>query len=1176
MKFCPPCCHAAAPLSRLSTQAKAVALKLAIAGVVWGVLGIVTQTQLYAQRDLTEIPQPDPVSESAEMRVDESANVNLYAADPQIRKPIQMNFDASGALWVATSEVYPQIKPGELADDKIVVLRDTDGDGDIDQSTTFADGLLIPTGVIPDGENACYVADSTQLLHLADTDGDGIADQRRVIFSGFGTEDTHHLLHTLRWGPDGCLYFNQSIYIHSHIDTAYGTRHLDGGGIWRYRPSTGRLEVFCKGFINPWGHVFDEQGESFVTDGAGYEGINYAYPDSVFNTSPGASRWLSGLNPGSPKHCGLAVLSGTHIPAEWNGNLVTNDFRSHRVCRFDVAPDGSGFRSQQQPEIITTSHVAFRPIDVRMGPDGAVYIADWYNPIIQHGEVDFRDERRDRKHGRIWRVSFPEQPLDLWPEFSKQSTAQLCQLLEDPSLDVRQFAREELWRRAATDSASVMKTIRDWRDADNANAAMRALEVLWMNEVVSAANVEDAKIAIAASQQSEKRVLGTALRSIWRSRESVSSDSDAYHAISQMVFAQADAADPRTRLEVAISVGQARADRDALNAVIKVAKHPIDSNLDFAIWQSLRKLDAASPSASILELIDWQSKPHELAIAVGAIANPKAAQVAIEMLRRDAGKAASSDELFLATVRAGNAKQLGQLLEMLTRPDSSAPSASRLTSLLERTKSDGTVPADANASVAVAVADVETLARNPEWRTSLYRAVATWKLSEAESALIEMLPKATGDSRVALIEAIGSFESDKAKQTIHGLLNSQDTQARVAATRAMASNRPRAAFAAVIKLVQDKETINEGSAIVAEMAKRKDIPEAFASVLEKHTLDTDLAGHLLRHIRSSGGNARLEEAIRNSGKLEDLAWKLTPELSAEILAQAKQGSAANGERIYRQAKLQCINCHAIGTAGGLVGPNLISIGGSSQPDYILESLLAPNVKLKEGYTTTQFLTDEGRVISGIVLTENDKTIQVRLADGTVTSVVVDSIEDESPGKSLMPEGLLDNVTQAELADLVAFLSALGRVPEFTVSTEPMLRSIETLIFTNQSNHLINRTSTDAVASGADVMQWRPLTSRVDGTFAIEEMDAFKQHRTTPPTSFIRFQISVSSGADAHLGLPNEISEAWVDGKPTPAASLRTEALPEGDHTIVLAIDRTQQTSPFTIGLSGNVTTPEPK
>ncbi|TWU26160.1 hypothetical protein Pla52o_00120 [Novipirellula galeiformis] len=1155
-----------------------MARKFVMATAAWIVSVIAISSTLYAQRDLTDIPQPDPVAESEVMRVDESAAVNLYAADPQIRKPIQMNFDASGALWVATSEVYPQVKPGEFADDKIVVLRDTDGDGEIDQSTTFADGLLIPTGVVPDGEHAAYVADSTQLLHFEDTDGDGRADKRRVIFSGFGTEDTHHLLHTLRWGPDGCLYFNQSIYIHSHIDTAYGTRHLEGGGIWRYRPSTGRLEVFCKGFINPWGHVFDENGESLVTDGAYFDGINFAFPDAVFVTSPGATRWLSGLNPGSPKHCGLAILSGTHVPSQWHGNLVTNDFRSHRVCRFDVTPSLSGFRSQQQPEIITTSHVAFRPIDVRMGPDGAIYVADWYNPIIQHGEVDFRDERRDRKHGRIWRVAFPGRPLDPWPEFSKQSTAALCGLLEDPSLDVRQFAREELWRRAASDSSGVLAAIRAWRDSDSAGPTLagRALEVLWMNEVVSEVNLDDAKIAVRTNSESKSRGLAAVLRSVWRSRENVAADSDVMRAITEMVFAQANATDPRTRLEVAIVAGQAAGSagqalgRDALSAVVNVAGQPIDSNLDFAIWQSLRALDAVDPSTSILQQIDWDSKQSELATAVLAIANPRAAKVGLEMLQRDDINHVAVNELFLAVTKAGDSNQLGQLLNLLTHNPPSSLSHEWMRALLERTKADATVPVDANQAIAKAVADVETFASNPDWCTVVCQAVSLWKLSDAETALLEALPKTTAETRTALIQAIGSFASDKAKQTIDELLRADDMETRVAATRAIAAHRPQASFSAVIELVKRSETREQGASIVAELAKRKGLPEALAVELGKHSLDADAASQLLRHLRSRGGHTGLEEAIRRSGKLEDLAWKLTPEFSAETLALAKQGSPSNGERIYRREKLQCIECHAIGTAGGLVGPNLISIGGSSQPDYILESLIAPNAKLKEGYTTTQFLTDDGRVISGIVLTKNDKAVQVRLADGTVTSIVVDSIEEESPGKSLMPEGLLDNLTQGELADLVAFLSVLGRSAEFTVSTQPILRNVETLIYSDEANHKINRTSTDAVASGDAVMKWRPLTSHVDGTFWVDEMDAFKQHQNTPSTSFVRFQVNVLSDGAMKIELPGEAMKAWLDGKPTPVAALRTAKLTQGTHTIVLSIDRTLQTAPFTIALSENV------
>src|SRR5262249_49131265 len=159
--------------------------------------------------------------------------------------------------------------------------------GKADKITVFADGLLIPTGIEP-GDGGAYVANSTELLHLADTDGDGKADKRRVMLSGFGTEDTHHILHTLRWGPDGMLYFNQSIYIHSHIETPHGVRRLGGGGIWQFRPETMRLEILARGFINAWGHHFDRWGQQFATDGANGEGINYVMPGGWYPTAPGA------------------------------------------------------------------------------------------------------------------------------------------------------------------------------------------------------------------------------------------------------------------------------------------------------------------------------------------------------------------------------------------------------------------------------------------------------------------------------------------------------------------------------------------------------------------------------------------------------------------------------------------------------------------------------------------------------------------------------------------------------------------------------------------------------------------------------------------------------------------------------------------------------------------------
>ena len=188
-------------------------------------------------------PQPKP-----EFTVADGFEVTLWAENPLLAKPIQMNFDPEGRLWVASSEVYPQVEPGQSAHDKIIVLEDTNGQGKADKATVFADGLLIPTGVIP-GDGGVYVAQSTELLFLKDTNGDGKADVKRVVLSGFGTEDTHHNLHTLRWSHDGRLFMNQSIYTRTETETPHGVHRLRSGGTMALRTDTLEIETLFRGWI---------------------------------------------------------------------------------------------------------------------------------------------------------------------------------------------------------------------------------------------------------------------------------------------------------------------------------------------------------------------------------------------------------------------------------------------------------------------------------------------------------------------------------------------------------------------------------------------------------------------------------------------------------------------------------------------------------------------------------------------------------------------------------------------------------------------------------------------------------------------------------------------------------------------------------------------------------------
>src|SRR6185436_19874309 len=174
-----------------------------------------------SRRGPAVVPDPDPALELATFVVAEGFEVTPFAVDPMIISPICMNWDSQGRLWVASSQIYPQLRPGEQAKDKIIILEDLDGDGRADKRTVFAEGLLVPTSVLP-GDGGAYIANSTELLHLTDTDGDGRADHTRVVLSGFGTEDTHQILHAFRWAPGGKLHFNQSVLIHSHIETPQG------------------------------------------------------------------------------------------------------------------------------------------------------------------------------------------------------------------------------------------------------------------------------------------------------------------------------------------------------------------------------------------------------------------------------------------------------------------------------------------------------------------------------------------------------------------------------------------------------------------------------------------------------------------------------------------------------------------------------------------------------------------------------------------------------------------------------------------------------------------------------------------------------------------------------------------------------------------------------------------
>jgi putative heme-binding domain-containing protein len=1096
------------------------------------------------QRGLKEIPSVDPIVELKTFLIPEGFEVNLYASDPRMAKPIQMNFDSQGRLWIAASESYPHIKPGEKASDKIIIVEDVDGDGVAEKTTVFADGLLIPTGVVP-GDGGCYVANSTDLLHFQDVDGDGVSDKRRVVLSGFGSEDTHHLLHTLRWGPDGWLYMNQSIYIHSHIETPYGVKRLLGGGIWRFRPESMQLEVVCKGLVNPWGHHFDAWGQSFATDGAGGEGINYVFPGAVFVASPGEPRRLIGLNPGSPKHCGLEVLSGRHLPESWRGTMVANDFRANRVCRFEVTEDKAGFRSKQVEELIKSSHQAFRPIDVKMGPDGAIYIADWYNPIIQHGEVDFRDERRDHVHGRIWRITAKDRPLVKKIDVESMDIDQLLDVLTLPEQWMRLNAKLKLKEH---DPKKVIHKTLNWaseRDASNPNESHELLEALWVLQCVDHV---DASLIEQLLSNSDHRIRAAAVRVVSHQRSRLSS----YRRYLTIAVRDEHA---RVRLE-AVRALSSETDLAAVTEISSVLEYPMDRFIDFATWRALR--DTKHVWLTLVESGEYSfnGDSNKLLYALESVDSGNVAPTLVSILNGLKFKSVGTERVLRAIASSGGPNEAGTAIGWILANAKDDPRAGGaiLVELVEELRRRRVRP------VGIENLAVSMVAAGDTYLTAIFATAGAWQLPEYYDLLVEN-GKQTANrmAQAQAIRAIGFYSNDDAREDLNLIARSDDQIGAVAAIEALSTFAVNLAAKSVLVMMKDNVRVDTADALAAVL-RNKQGATVMTSILVGDTITADVAKTAIRTAqRATGDNSALIAALRISGNIGDAGWKYSEELVQELaVAAINSGDPHKGQAVFRRASLQCMLCHAIGGVGGKVGPDLISIGGSAPVDYLVESLIDPNRKVKENYHSIQILDIDGQVYSGVPVRSNDKSIVIRNAKNELISIRKADIDLQKEARSLMPDGAVDTLTRGEIIDLVAFMSQLGKVGDFEISKEAIARNWQQLLWTDEAHNRINRTSLDTAANNDGALTWAPFYATVQGALQIAELPIFKPRSSVNSVSFLRTQLDVSEdGGRCILVFDDEAGlQLWVDGTPTPLSSTRCELrLKQGQHTITIGVQR---------------------
>lgn len=988
-----------------------------------------------------------PEEAAAAMTVPEGFKVRLSAGEPLVHQPIAFTIDPRGRLWVAEAYTYPnRAKDGE-GKDKIVILEDTDGDGTFETRKVFIEGLNLVSG-LELGFGGVWVGAAPYLMFIADKNGDDVPDDvdrkpqadlrfpsdvpasATVLLDGFGWQDTHETLNAFLWGPDGWLYGCHGVFTHSKVGKP-GTSDEDrqglNAGVWRYHPTRHQFEVFAHGTSNPWGVDFDDQGQAFITacviphlwhmiQGGRYhrQGGQHFNPYTFEDIKTIADHlhyvgkiqdhaWW-GHEPHAPTdtlaaggghaHCGAMIYLGDNFPAHYRNQIFMDNVHGNRinVCQFE--PKGSGFIGRRAPDFLIANDHWFRGINLKYGPDGSVYLIDWYDKNACHRT---NPEIWDRTNGRIYNVKF-ERPQNATAtvgvdagkkEITKLSDLELVQKHKHDNDWYVRTARRLLQERAADSKLNADVPAALWKLYETSGQVTRKLRALWTLHAIGALTE---KQILQVLDSTNKHTSNPFLRG-WAIQLELEDGVASKQVLARMLELAKTDPSPVVRLYLSSALQRLPlADRwELAAALLSHADDAEDHNLPLVLWYGIEPLVPANPERAI-ELAK-QSKIEKVSrfIVRRAASKEESTNAAVDWL------ASVSDprqqELLLDELRHAFEGRVG-----IPQPEAWGPAYEALS------KSDDAAVREKADQIAVALGDKRIL---PRMRDTLANA------------------KLPVEQRQRALDLLVKGRDTEAAPALRVALN--ETKLRAPAIRALAAYDDPETASAILKLYSKLTDSEKRDAINTLVARPGSAGKLFDAIEAEVVPRTDVHAYHIQQLLGFKDEALGKRITSVWGEIrataKDKQELIAKHKSSLTGARLKAADLSNGRRLYAK---NCAACHTLFGEGGKIGPD---ITGSNRAnlDYILENILDPSAIVGKDYRMTILALNDGRVVSGLIQKETDSAVTVRTINDAIVVAKSDIDDRKLSDLSLMPEGQLNQMTADEQRDLIAYLGHPAQV-----------------------------------------------------------------------------------------------------------------------------------------------------